>query len=59
MWQLPSSNKQSMASDDATDSERSDQSQGGPVMSSKFIEIHFKGDEAVWVGQQMGIGYVR
>lgn len=32
--------------------------QGGPVMSSKFIEIQFKGDEAVWVGQQMGIGYV-
>ena len=32
--------------------------QGGPVMSSKFIEIHFKGDQAVWVGQQMGVGWV-
>ena len=31
---------------------------GDPVMSSKFIEIHFKDGEAVWVGQQMGIGYV-
>lgn len=31
--------------------------QGGPVMSSKFMEIHFQGDDAVWVGQQMGIGY--
>jgi DNA-binding beta-propeller fold protein YncE len=32
--------------------------QGGPVMSSKFFEAHFKGDDVVWVGQQMGIGYV-
>jgi hypothetical protein len=32
--------------------------QGGPVMSSKFFEIHFQGDDPVWVGQQMGIGDV-
>jgi DNA-binding beta-propeller fold protein YncE len=32
--------------------------QGEPVMSSKFVEIHFKGDQPTWVGQQMGIGYV-
>lgn len=31
--------------------------QGSPVMSSKFVEIHFKGDAAVWAGQQMGVGY--
>lgn len=27
-------------------------------MSSKFFEIHFKDRVPVWVGQQMGIGYV-
>jgi DNA-binding beta-propeller fold protein YncE len=32
--------------------------QGNPVMSSKFFEVHFKGEEPVWAGQQMGIGYV-
>jgi DNA-binding beta-propeller fold protein YncE len=32
--------------------------QGSPVMSSKFFEVHRKGDDAIWVGQQMGIGYV-
>lgn len=32
--------------------------QGGPVMSSKFFEIHFKGNDVIWVGQQMGIGYL-
>jgi len=32
--------------------------QGGPVMSSKFFEIHFRGDDAVFAGQQMGVGYV-
>ncbi|MBL8796164.1 MAG: YncE family protein [Planctomycetia bacterium] len=32
--------------------------QVGPVMSSKFFEIHRKGKDVVWVGQQMGIGYV-
>jgi DNA-binding beta-propeller fold protein YncE len=31
--------------------------QGGPVMSSKFFEVHFRGKDAIWVGQQMGIGY--
>lgn len=31
--------------------------QGGPVMSSKFFEVHFEGNDPVWVGQQMGIGY--
>ena len=29
---------------------------GNPVMSSKFIEIHFRGKDAVRVGQQMGMG---
>ena len=33
-------------------------SQGEPVMSSKFFEIHFRGDDAVFTGQQMGVGYV-
>ncbi len=32
--------------------------QGQPVMSSKFFEVHFRGDDAVFVGQQMGVGYV-
>lgn len=32
--------------------------QGDPVMSSKFFEVHFQGDDAVFVGQQMGVGYV-
>ncbi len=32
--------------------------QGKPVHSSKFIEIHFRGDEPVWAGRQMGVGYV-
>jgi hypothetical protein len=32
--------------------------QGGPVMSSKFFESRFKGDDAVWIGKQMGIGDV-
>jgi len=32
--------------------------QGGPVMSSKFFEVHVKDGQVVWVGQQMGIGYV-
>ncbi len=31
---------------------------GDPVMSSKFFEVHFAGDDAVWCGQQMGVGYV-
>jgi hypothetical protein len=31
--------------------------QGSPVMSSKFFEVHFRGGEVLWVGQQMGIGY--
>lgn len=31
---------------------------GDPVMSSKFFEVHVKGDAIVWVGQQMGVGYV-
>lgn len=31
---------------------------GNPVMSSKFIEIHFRGKDAVRVGQQMGMGRV-
>jgi hypothetical protein len=31
--------------------------QGGPVMSSKFFEVHLRGDDIIWVGQQMGIGY--
>ncbi len=31
---------------------------GGPVASSKFIEIHTKGDQIVWAGRQMGVGYV-
>jgi hypothetical protein len=30
---------------------------GNPVMSSKFFEVHFRGSDAVWVGQQMGVGY--
>jgi DNA-binding beta-propeller fold protein YncE len=30
---------------------------GNPVMSSKFFEAHFRGKDAVWVGQQMGVGY--
>lgn len=32
--------------------------QGGPVMSSKFFEVHFRDGIPVWVGQQMGVGYV-
>jgi YVTN family beta-propeller protein len=32
--------------------------QGSPVRSSKFIEIHFRGDDPVWAGRQMGVGYV-
>ncbi len=31
--------------------------EGNPVMSSKFFEVHLRGDDAVWVGHQMGIGY--
>lgn len=31
---------------------------GEPVMSSKFFEIHFRGPDAVFAGQQMGVGYV-
>ncbi|MEK6237609.1 MAG: hypothetical protein N2C14_23120, partial [Planctomycetales bacterium] len=31
--------------------------EGNPVMSSKFFEIHFRGQDAVFVGHQMGIGY--
>jgi DNA-binding beta-propeller fold protein YncE len=31
---------------------------GDPVMSSKFFEVHFRGDDAVFVGHQMGVGYV-
>jgi hypothetical protein len=31
--------------------------QGSPVMSSKFFEVHFLGNDAVFVGQQMGVGY--
>jgi len=30
---------------------------GKPVMSSKFIEIHFRGDDAIFAGRQMGVGY--
>lgn len=30
---------------------------GKPVMSSKFFEIHQKGKDFLWVGQQMGVGY--
>jgi len=30
---------------------------GKPVMSSKFVEAHFRGKDVVWVGQQMGVGY--
>lgn len=32
--------------------------QGGPVMSSKFFEMHFKDGAPIWAGQQMGVGYV-
>jgi hypothetical protein len=32
-------------------------SKGKPVMSSKFFEVHLRGKEIVWVGQQMGVGY--
>ncbi len=32
--------------------------EGNPVMSSKFFEIHWRGDNVVFVGQQMGVGYV-
>ena len=32
--------------------------EGKPVMSSKFVEIHFRGDDAVFAGHQMAIGYV-
>jgi hypothetical protein len=32
--------------------------EGNPVMSSKFFEVHWRGDDAVFVGHQMGIGYV-
>jgi hypothetical protein len=32
---------------------------GNTVMSSKFFEVHFRGTDAVWVGQQMGVGYQR
>lgn len=31
---------------------------GDPVASSKFIEIHWKGDDVVWAGRQMGVGHV-
>ena len=30
---------------------------GGPVISSKFFEIHFLGGAIAWIGQQMGVGY--
>jgi len=30
---------------------------GDPVASSKFIEIHWRGDDVVWAGRQMGVGY--
>jgi DNA-binding beta-propeller fold protein YncE len=33
--------------------------EGKPVMSSKFFEVHVKNGHVIWVGQQMGIGYVR
>lgn len=32
--------------------------EGSPVMSSKFFEVHWKGDDVVFIGHQMGIGYV-
>jgi YVTN family beta-propeller protein len=32
--------------------------QGEPVMSSKFVEVHFRGNDVVWTGEQMGIGRV-
>ncbi len=32
--------------------------QGGPVTSSKFIEIHRRGADVIWAGRQMGVGYV-
>lgn len=35
----------------------SPEAQGKPVASSKFIEIHFRGDKPVWAGRQMGVGY--
>lgn len=31
--------------------------EGDPVMSSKFFELHVRGQDAVWAGQQMGVGY--
>jgi hypothetical protein len=31
---------------------------GDPVMSSKFFEVHVKGEDVIWAGQQMGVGYV-
>lgn len=31
---------------------------GNPVASSKFIEVHWKGDQVLWTGRQMGVGYV-
>lgn len=27
-------------------------------MSSKFFELHLRDGEVVWIGQQMGVGYV-
>jgi DNA-binding beta-propeller fold protein YncE len=30
---------------------------GKPVMSSKFFEVHLRGKDVIWVGQQMGVGY--
>jgi YVTN family beta-propeller protein len=31
---------------------------GSHIASSKFIEIHWKGEEVIWAGRQMGVGYV-
>jgi outer membrane protein assembly factor BamB len=31
---------------------------GEPFSSSKFIEVHFRGDEVVWVGNEFGLGRV-
>ena len=31
---------------------------GNPVTSSKFFEVHFRGDDAIFAGQQMGVGYI-
>jgi 6-phosphogluconolactonase (cycloisomerase 2 family) len=32
--------------------------EGKPFSSSKFLEVHFRGDEVVWVGNEFGLGRV-